>query len=89
MHRGYWNLGSLVLAVALSAPLATTGCAVHAYRVYDPYYHDYHRWDHHEEVYYQQWAVETHHDPHRDYRHLDTNDQKQYWAWRHNHGDHH
>jgi hypothetical protein len=90
MHRGYLNLGSLILAAALASPLVTTGCATHAYRVYDPYDNDYQRWDHHEDVYYQQWVVETHRDRDRDrdYRHLDRDSQRQYWQWRHNHGDH-
>ncbi|HUK23621.1 MAG TPA: hypothetical protein VLV49_03495 [Terriglobales bacterium] len=85
MHRAYRHLGSFILAVAIGAPLMTTGCAVHAYRVYDPDHHDYHRWDHNEEIYYQEWSVDTHHDPHRDFRNLPPDDQKQYWNWRHDH----
>jgi hypothetical protein len=85
MHGGNRNFAVFLLAAAIASPLATTGCANRAYRVYDPDHHDYHRWDHHEEIYYQQWAVDTHHDPHRDYRHLSANDQQQYWNWRHDH----
>jgi len=81
-------LGSLFLAAALLLPLAAIGCAEHHYyRVYDPYYSDYHDWDDHERVYYQQWVVETHRDPHRDFRKLGKDDQKQYWTWRHSHTD--
>lgn len=66
-------------------PLATIGCAEHHYyRVYDPYYHQYHRWDD-ERIYYRQWAIENHRDPNRDYRHLDREDQRRYWKWRHQH----
>ncbi|HTR65598.1 MAG TPA: hypothetical protein VMH85_07485 [Terriglobales bacterium] len=84
--RGY--IGGLLLSAVLAAPLVTTGCAEHHYyRVYDPYNHDYHRWDNNEVVYYNQWAVETHHDPHRDFRKLNQDDQKNYWNWRHSHGD--
>jgi len=80
--------GSLFLAAALFLPLAAIGCAErHYYRVYDPYYSDYHDWDDHERVYYQQWVVETHRDPHRDFRKLRKDDQKQYWTWRHSHTD--
>jgi hypothetical protein len=80
------HFGSLLLAGALLLPLATIGCAErHYYRVYDPYHSDYHDRDDHERVYYQQWVVETHRDPHRDFRKLGKDDQKQYWNWRHSH----
>ena len=51
----------------------------------DPYYRDHHRWNNNEVVYYNQWTVETHHDPHVDYGRLQKDDQKAYWDWRHNH----
>ncbi|MGA8540537.1 MAG: hypothetical protein WB566_13615 [Terriglobales bacterium] len=60
----------------------------HYYRVYDPYYSDYHVWNHDEVVYYNQWATEYHRDPHRDFRKLPPEEQKEYWTWRHSHGDH-
>jgi len=79
-------LSALLSAVLIS--LASIGCGDHHYyRAYDPYYNDYHRWDDHERIYYEQWAHETHHDEHRDFRHLDKDEQKEYWAWRHNHPD--
>ena len=81
-------LASFLLAVVISAPLLTTGCAEHRYRVYDPYYRDYHDWDDHERVYYRQWVVETNRDPHGEFRKLDHHDQKAYWDWRHSHRDH-
>jgi hypothetical protein len=77
----------LLLASAISLPLATVGCAEHHYRTHDPYYNDYHRWDDHERVYYNQWVVETHRNPQRDYRKLNKDEQKEYWTWRHNHPD--
>jgi hypothetical protein len=81
-------LNLMCLSLALLSPALFTGCAVHrTYRAYDPYDNDYHRWNHNETVYYQQWSVETHHDPHRDYRKLNQNEQKEYWQWRHNHPD--
>ncbi len=89
MRREHLTLGSLLLAVSLIVPLVTAGCAEHRYRVYDPYYHDYHRWDDHEVVYYNQWATETHRDPHRDFKKLDDNEKKEYWTWRHSHPDQH
>ena len=86
MSSGSRYLSLIFLAGALATPLVTSGCA---HRVYDPYYSDYHHWDHHETVYYQQWVVENHRDPHRDYHHLNKDEQKQYWDWRHSHGDRH
>jgi hypothetical protein len=89
MSRGS-RFSSLVLAAALASSLGGIACASHPYRVYDPYYTDYHVWDNNEVVYYNQWATETHRDPHRDFRHLSKEDQKEYWTWRHNHEhDHH
>ena len=63
--------------------MASIGCGVHAYRVHDPYYNDDHRWNRGEAGYYQRWEVETHHD-HVDFRTRNTDEQKQYWDWRHN-----
>jgi hypothetical protein len=82
-------VGSFVLALALAAPLVTIGCGPHQYyRVYDPDHRDYHHWDDHETVYYNQWSVETHRDSNRDFRKLNKDEQKEYWNWRHSHGDH-
>jgi hypothetical protein len=84
------HLGALVMAACLASQVIITGCAARVgvgYRVHDPYYHDYHRWDDHEIVYYNQWAVETHRDQHRDFRKLKRGEQKEYWTWRHNHPD--
>jgi hypothetical protein len=53
---------------------------------HDPYT-DYHEWNNDEVVYYNRWTVETRRDPHRDFRHLNKDEQKEYWTWRHNHGD--
>jgi hypothetical protein len=89
MSRGSHFLSSLLLAGTLAVSFAGMACADHHYyRVYDPYYTDYHVWNHDEDVYYHRWADETHHDAHRDFRRLPANEQKDYWTWRHNHGDH-
>jgi hypothetical protein len=58
----------------------------HAYRVYDPYYNDYHVWSAGELDYYHRWANEYHRDPNRDFRKLPPEEQKEYWTWRHTHG---
>lgn len=75
---------SLLLSASLLAPFMIAGCAVRA-GVYDPYHSDYHRWDANERGYYNRWAVETHHDEHRDYNKLNKDDQQAYWNWRHDH----
>lgn len=86
-HGSRW-WSSLLLGTALASSLAGLACEHHAYRVYDPYYTDYHVWGPDERVYYRQWAVETHRDPDRDYKRMRPEEQKDYWTWRHNHGDH-
>lgn len=86
MSRGSHRLSSFLLAATILASLGGIACGGHRYyRVYDPYYTDYHEWTPQERDYYQQWADETHRDPHRDFRRLPARDQKQYWTWRHNH----
>lgn len=66
----------------LESTVAISGCAGTSigvgYRVYDPYRSDYHVWDRNEGVYYNQWAAETHRDPHGDFRKLKPADQTEY-----------
>jgi hypothetical protein len=79
---------SWILAGALMFSVLGIACGHHHYyRVYDPYYSDYHVWNHDEDVHYQQWARENHRDEHRDFRKLPPEEQKEYWTWRHSHGD--
>jgi hypothetical protein len=78
------SLSLLCLAVTM-ALVSVTGCAEHHYRVYDPYYSDYHVWNGNEVVYYHRWANENHRDPNRDFRKLPPGEQKEYWTWRHSH----
>lgn len=80
---------SWFLAAALTLSVVGTACAHHHYyRVYDPYYSDYHVWNHDEDAYYHTWARENHQDENRDFRKLPPEEQKEYWTWRHSHGDH-
>ena len=68
---------------ALLLPAMITGCSAHVgYRVYDPYYSDYHVWGPGERVYYNRWVSENHRQ-YRDFRKLPKEDQHQYWTWRH------
>jgi hypothetical protein len=78
---------SILAAAVLIAATATLGCGggvYVGYRAYDPYRSDYHVWDANEGVFYSRWSVETHHDPHGDFRKLNKHDQGEYWKWRHN-----
>jgi hypothetical protein len=89
MSRTYKYFCTVLLAAVLASPVLISGCAAHAgYRVYDPYYSDYHVWNHDEIVYYQQWEVETHR-RHRDFDKRSADEQKEYWTWRHHHEDKH
>ena len=83
-------LSACLLAGAMAVSTGVTACSHHHYyRVYDPYYSDYHVWNDSEVGYYNQWARENHYDEHRDFRKLPPEQQKQYWTWRHSHGDQH
>jgi hypothetical protein len=81
-----FGLTSLLATCAVGLAVATSGCggSVRVRTYDDPYYHDRHRWDDHETVYYNQWTTETHRD-NRDFRKLNHDEQKQYWDWRHSH----
>jgi hypothetical protein len=76
---------TLVLAAASLAPIAISGCAARV-RVYDPYYSDYHYWDHREDRAYRMWLAERHYD-YREFNRLNHEEQHEYWAWRHSHPD--
>jgi hypothetical protein len=79
------------LAVGLLAAASfVAGCGHegYGYRVYDPYYSDYHVWGPPEVGYYNQWIIETHR-PHREFRELRPQEQHDYWQWRHNQGERH
>jgi hypothetical protein len=84
MKKAY-ILRSVLMGSVMAAAAFGTACAHHYYRVYDPYYSDYHVWNHDEVVFYERWARETHRDPHRDFRSLPPDEQHQYWDWRHHH----
>jgi len=49
---------------------------------HDPYGHEYHRWDHDEDVFYRRWELTTNRS-HMDFHRRSTEDQRAYWGWRH------
>jgi hypothetical protein len=72
-------LALMLSAAALVLPI--TGCAGDEL-VYDPYWHDYHRWNPGENGYYRQWEAESNRD-HLDFPNRTPGDQLVYWQWRH------
>jgi hypothetical protein len=84
------KFGPALLFAVLLSPLLHTGCAARVesgYRVYDPYYRDYHVWNDQEAGYYNRWVTENHRN-NQDFRKLSKPDQKQYWDWRHSQSGH-
>jgi hypothetical protein len=84
MLKNGW-ISTILLPAALLSMTIFAGCAAHVsagYRVYDPYYRDYHNWGPDEDVYYHRWLGERHYD-YKDFRRMPTDRQKEYWTWRH------
>jgi hypothetical protein len=69
----------MISAAALVLPV--TGCAGDEV-VYDPYRHDYHRWNSGEDRFYRLWEIRTHR-PHMDFQTRSPEDQRAYWGSRH------
>ena len=74
-----------ILALAILAPTAISGCAARM-RIYDEDHHDYHRWDDREDRTYRQYLGERH-EEYREFAKLGPEEQRDYWNWRHNHPD--
>jgi len=85
--RIYKAVSSVVLLAALALPVATFARDDHDHdhRYYDRYHHDYHRWDAREDAAYRHWMEAERHRRYVDYSHLRAEDQRAYWAWRHDH----
>jgi hypothetical protein len=76
-------VGHLLIATALLAPLAASGCAARV-RYYDEYHSDYHHWDDREDHAYRVWLRERHYEW-REFNRLNRDEQRDYWRWRHDH----
>ncbi|HEY1679047.1 MAG TPA: hypothetical protein VGG04_15125 [Candidatus Sulfotelmatobacter sp.] len=99
MHRTKTLVSSLVLSVALAAPLALSATPagqdehekreqeMHERRVYDATHKQYRNWDAHEDEAYRRW-LEERHEKYVDYGKLNKKRQEDYWKWRHDHEDH-
>ena len=80
-------LSSWLLAGVLVCSVIGAACSRHDDRFYDSVHGDYHAWNRDEVTHYNQWAAENHRDPHRDFGKLPPDEQKEYWDWRHTHGE--
>jgi len=83
MKRTFRLFGPGIMAAAILAQGAATGCAARL-RVYDEDHHDYHRWDDREDRAYRQYLTERHED-YREFSQRSHQEQSDYWNWRHNH----
>lgn len=80
---------TLLLGAALIAPLSivSTARAEDHHGVYrDEEHHDQHEWNNREDRAYRIWLKE-HHRKYKDFGKMRADDQRDYWAWRHNHSD--
>jgi hypothetical protein len=66
--------------------LAPVGCKQTTVTVEDPDHHDSHRWDDHEVSAYQRWEAERQ-KPHQEFAGRKSEEQSDYWNWRHSHPD--
>jgi uncharacterized protein YecT (DUF1311 family) len=72
--------------VVLAAPSAQDRRSAQERRVYDRAHKDYHVWDDREDRAYHAWLAEQHH-RNQAYSRLKQKEQREYWSWRHDHGD--
>jgi hypothetical protein len=78
---------SVLLGAALLAPVATPVVLRAQEHVYhDAVRNDDHHWDQREDKAYRIWVKENHR-KYRDFAKLKAEDQRAYWAWRHQHSD--
>jgi hypothetical protein len=93
MHGAKRFFGSLILTVALIAPVSVIAApnpqsASLQVRVYDRNHKDYHNWDDNENQAWGRFEVENKTKPHQ-YSKSSRKEQSQYWNWRHDNPDKH
>ena len=76
-------LGTLLLGPAMVVPNVMRA---DEHRYHDAAHNDDHVWNDREERAYRMWLKETHR-KHREFEKLNEEDQRAYWAWRHEHSD--
>lgn len=90
----YLALPSLLLAATLVSPTLVSPVSARSAatedrverRVYDRTHKDYHVWNDQEDRAYHQY-LDEHHLVYRGYTKLKASRQRDYWNWRHAHGD--
>ena len=85
-------LAALLATAAITPAVATTASAASVHsavvvRVYDPYRHDYHRWDGRERRAYRAYLNERHRS-YITYRRQRLAERRAYWHWRHERLEH-
>lgn len=91
MRSTHLYIGSLFLAAALAAPLATMAApapqdARVQIRVYDRHHRDYHNWDDRENRAWGVYLNDNHRHAH-EYSRARRRERSEYWNWRHAHPD--
>ncbi len=76
---------SILLAAACASTALGTGC-VAGVGLYDPVYHDRHRWDDREDRAYRRYLSDRE-EKYGAFRSRSADDQRDYWRWRHEHPD--
>jgi hypothetical protein len=86
MTKHFRGIAAATLVALLSGlALGSAGCAV-GFRVYDPGYREYHRWNRDEEAVFRVY-LDGRHEPYRKFRSLNQDEQRDYWKWRHERPD--
>ena len=75
----------ILLSGTLMLPVASIP-ALQAQTYHDEGHNDEHHWDSHEDRAYRIWAKEQHR-KYVEFSKLKAEDQRAYWAWRHEHSD--
>ena len=66
----------------------TVETEVRTRRYYDPDFKDYHEWNEAEERAYRHWLMEERREHEfRTYNRIPSEEQREYWKWRHEHRD--
>jgi hypothetical protein len=81
MRLSHPMIALILFATALAPFAGIAGCAGEAI-VYDPFWHDYHRWSPGENRRYRQWEMGSNR-AHLDFPDRTPGDQLAYWNWRH------
>jgi len=77
------------LCLPVAAPLAVyAGGHGHDKRYYDAEHKDYHYWNAQEDRAWRHWLEVNHHAYH-EWAKANRREQREYWAWRHDHPDWH